>query len=65
VPGQGGNQISLLASDADNEYMMIDATIVALINTAPAPEKRRRPSSSALVRFPARKGDWAPKRRTF
>jgi transposase len=29
----------VLASDADNEYMMIDATIVRVINTAPALKK--------------------------
>jgi hypothetical protein len=30
------------AADADNEYAMIDSTIVAHISTAPALKKRRR-----------------------
>src|ERR1700681_4365099 len=38
----------LLASDADNEYMMIDATIVR--NTAPARKKRGRPSHRPIAR---------------
>ena len=40
----------LLASDADNEYMMIAPPLCAPINTAPAPKKRRRPSDRPIAR---------------
>ena len=40
----------LLASDHDNEYMMIDATIGALTSIAPAPKKTRRASHRPIPR---------------
>ena len=40
----------LLASDHDNEYMMIDATIVRAHQLAPAPKKRRRASHRPIPR---------------
>jgi len=39
-----------LASDHDNEYMMIDATIVRLISIVPEREKKRRASDRPLAR---------------
>jgi hypothetical protein len=41
--------LKLLASDHDNEYMMIDATY-ALINTAPVREKKRPASDRQIAR---------------
>src|SRR5712675_958293 len=38
----------LLASDHDNEYMMIDATSCALTSTAPGREKKRRASDRPI-----------------
>ena len=40
----------LLASDADNEYMMIDATIVRAHQHSAGAQKRRRPSDRSIAR---------------
>jgi transposase len=40
----------LLASDHDNEYMMIDATLSARTNIAPGRKKRRRASDRSIPR---------------
>jgi len=40
----------LLASDADNEYMMIDATIVRAHQHSAGAQKRRRPSDRPIAR---------------
>jgi transposase len=39
----------LLASDADNEYMMIDATILRAHRHSSGAQKRRRPSYRSIV----------------
>src|SRR6059058_4204779 len=40
----------LLASDPDNEYMMIDATIIRLISIQPEREKKRPASDRQIAR---------------